>query len=146
MAQPERDRKTDRGASVVEFAILMPVILIFIFLLVQAGLYYHAVNVSQSVAQSTARELRAVAGSNAATPCEITDDPQATAIGIWQQLDPGKSAAQPDTTAEVNAGSCEVTVTVRSRSVNLLPGLFPRLDIVARASGPLEVFKQRGAS
>jgi hypothetical protein len=30
--------------------------------------------------------------------------------------------------------------------VNLLPGILPTLDIVARASGPIEIFKPQGTN
>ena len=135
----------DRGASVVEFAILMPFVIALIFLIVQAGLYYHAVNVSQAVAQSTARQVRGFSTGGTATDCGQVDSQQAqaTAIEIWQTLDAHASAAQPVVAATVG-DKCEVTVTVESHSVNLLPGIFPRLDIHAKASGPLEVFKTNG--
>jgi hypothetical protein len=144
-----RTGRSDRGASVVEFAILMPVFLTFMFLIVQAGLYYHAVNVTQAVAQSTSQQLRAYKGVPG-TPvrelpagCSLSGEANTTAVAAWQALDANHTASQPTATACMQ-GLNQLEVVVQSHSVNLLPGIFPQLDITARSQGPVEVFKDQG--
>jgi Flp pilus assembly protein TadG len=47
--------KGDQGAVTTEFVIVTPVLLFFLMLVVQAGLYYHAVSVASAAAQEGAR-------------------------------------------------------------------------------------------
>jgi Flp pilus assembly protein TadG len=147
-----RTGRSDRGASVVEFAIIMPAFLILLFLLIQAGLYYHAVNVTQSVATTTAREMRAYTGtSGGATVRDLRQNcDQAVAnqkaVAAWEALDANHTASRPAATVNCIPGINQVEVVVQAHSVNLLPGIFPQLDITARAQGPAEVFKDQGTN
>jgi TadE-like protein len=144
----------ERGVSAVEFAVLMPVFLPLIFLLVQAGLYYHAVNVTHAVAQTTARVIRTYPGGVGQAPVtQVPDEgvlqPQADRVAVetWQALDANKTSSQPTAEVAVDAGtSNQLTVTIRSTCVNLLPGILPTLPIVAQASGPIEIFKPQGTN
>jgi Flp pilus assembly protein TadG len=139
----------DRGVSAVEFAVLMPVFLPLIFLLVQAGLYFHAVNVIQAVAQTTGRVIRTYPGSaGEATPttqlpsqAQLQSEADRVSVETWQQLDANKTAAQPVAEVPPPDAFNQVTVTIRSKCVNLLPGILPDLPVVATASGPIEIFK-----
>ena len=45
----------DAGASTTEFVILTPALILAIMMIVQAGLYYHAVSVASAAAQDGAR-------------------------------------------------------------------------------------------
>jgi hypothetical protein len=146
-----RDR--ERGVSAVEFAVLMPAFLPLIFLLVQAGLYYHASNVTQAVAQTTARVIRTYPGTAGQGPytqmptgAELEPRADRVAVETWQQLDANKTSSQPDASVDVNQLSNQLTVEVRSTCINLLPGILPTLDIVSRASGPVEIFKPQGTN
>lgn len=153
MAEPVRSRLRtdgDRGVSVVEMAILMPVFLVLIFLLVQAGLYYHARNIADAVAQTAAREVRTYPGEEGQL---VRDIPPAGEIAAranqasqaaWEALDNGNLMSAPVVeTAEVD-GLNQLTLVVRGNARNLLPGLFPSLEVVGRAGGPIEVFKDQG--
>jgi Flp pilus assembly protein TadG len=143
----------ERGVSAVEFAVLMPVFLPLIFLLIQAGLYYHAVNVTQAVAQTTARVVRTYPGNPGQDP--VTQLPGAgqlqlqadrVAVQAWQQLDANQTSSRPQVAVDVQAGSNQVTVQIDSTCVNLLPGILPTLPVTARASGPIEIFKPQGTN
>jgi Flp pilus assembly protein TadG len=145
----------ERGVSAVEFAMLMPVFLPLIFLLVQAGLYYHAVNVTHAVAQTTARVIRTYPGGVGQAPVTqipslgtLQADADRVSVETWQALDANKTSSQPSARVTLDdvPGSNQLTVTIRSTCVNLLPGILPRLDIVAQASGPVEVFKPQGTN
>jgi len=150
----DRGHDRDRGISAVEFAILTPSLLILIFLVIQAGLYYHAVNVTQAVAQTTARVVRTYPGLPGQRPvtrvpggAELEPQANRVAVQTWLDLDANKTAARPQVSVAVDVGSYnQVTVTVASRAVNLLPGLLPDLPITARASGPIEIFKPEGTN
>jgi hypothetical protein len=146
-----RDR--DRGVSAVEFAMLMPVFLPLIFLLVQAGLYYHAVNVTNAVAQTTARVIRTYPGgvgqvvTRLPSGPELRPDAERVAVETWQALDANKTSSQPEVRdVDVQQGSNQLTLTIHSTCINLLPGILPTLDITAKASGPVEIFKPQGTN
>src|SRR2546428_2039099 len=143
----------ERGVSAVEFAVLMPGFLPLIFLLIQAGLYYHAVNVTQAVAQTTARVIRAYPGqagqvyTRVPSGGELEPQAQRVAVETWQQLDANKTSAQPSARVAVDVGGTnQLTVTITSRVVNLLPGILPALPVTASASGPIEIFKPQGTN
>jgi Flp pilus assembly protein TadG len=143
----------ERGVSAVEFAVLMPVFLPLIFLLVQAGLYYHAVNVTNAVAQTTARVIRTYPGGAGQDPVTVLPSQgnlQSQAEGVsvetWQSLDANKTSSQPTVAVVVDPGTNQVTVTVHSNCVNLLPGILPTLPLTAQASGPIEIFKPQGTN
>ena len=142
----------DRGVSAVEFAVLMPVFLPFIFLVIQAGLYYHAVNVTNAVAQTTSRVIRTYPGQAGQVVTQIPSQgalqTQAgrVAVEAWRQLDANKTSEEPTVDVQLDGGSNQLVLTVRSRSVNLLPGILPSLPVTARASGPIEIFKPRGTN
>jgi Flp pilus assembly protein TadG len=155
----------ERGVSAVEFAVLMPVFLPLIFLLVQAGLYFHAVNVIQAVAQTTGRVIRTYPGSPGQadptpgspgqadpttvlpTQRQLQDQASRVAVETWQQLDANKTAEQPVAAVDLPLdGTNQVTVTITSRCVNLLPGILPTLPVTAKASGPIEIFKPQGTN
>ncbi|MEU8269880.1 TadE family protein, partial [Sphaerisporangium sp. NPDC049002] len=52
-------RGRDRGATVVELALLMPVLLIVILLVVQSALWFHGRQVADAAAREGARVARA---------------------------------------------------------------------------------------
>lgn len=144
----------ERGVSAVEFAVLMPVFLPLIFLLVQAGLYYHAVNVTHAVAQTTARIVRTYPGGAGQTPVtalpsqgQLQSQADRVSVETWQALDANHTSSQPTAEVAVDVGgSNQLTVTIRSTCVNLLPGILPTLPITAQASGPIEIFKPQGTN
>jgi Flp pilus assembly protein TadG len=145
----------ERGVSAVEFAVLMPVFLPLIFLLVQAGLYYHAVNVTHAVAQTTARIVRTYPGAVGGAPvtavpsgADLRPQAERVAVETWQSLDANKTSSQPEVIQlDVDqGGSNQLTLTIHSTCVNLLPGILPTLPINAQASGPVEIFKPQGTN
>jgi Flp pilus assembly protein TadG len=145
----DREHDGERGASAVEFSLVSLPLLILIFLLVQAGLYYHAVNVAQAVAQTTARVVRTYPGQ-AGQVYTVVPSGEAlqgtatqTAVQAWRELDANRTLVkEPAVTVTVDVGAYnQVTVTVRSEAVNLLPALLPSLPVTAKASGPIEIFK-----
>lgn len=59
-------RRPERGASAVEFALVMPFLLLLVFGLIQYGLYFWALQGGSDVARSAAR-LAAVGNANTCT-------------------------------------------------------------------------------
>jgi Flp pilus assembly protein TadG len=142
--------RSDRGASAVEMAVLMPVFMFLILVLVQAGLYYHARNVADAVAQSAARQVRSYPGEAGTVVRDVPGNGEIKSRAVeeaqnaWVALDNGNALGQPTVTeADVN-GVEQLTLVVRGNARNLLPGLFPQLQVEARAGGPIEVFKDQG--
>jgi TadE-like protein len=133
---------------------LMPVFLPLIFLLIQAGLYYHAVNVTHAVAQTTARVIRTYPGGVGQAPVtqvptggQLDGQADRVAVETWQALDANHTSSQPTADVVVDQGaSNQLTVTIHSTCVNLLPGILPTLPITAQASGPIEIFKPQGTN
>lgn len=56
-------RRRERGTSALEFSIIAPVFLLLIFVIIQAGLYFHARNTAQSASREGVSYLR-LAGNN----------------------------------------------------------------------------------
>jgi Flp pilus assembly protein TadG len=155
LARLRADR--ERGASAVEYAVLIPVFLVLAFMIIQAGIYYYARNVAQSAAEDAARSARATPGQQA-----DVDHPQNQVFPTTDQLqqraedgyhatigalDPNGSFFQNGSVAATgDAATGLVTVDVRGDSVNLLPHFFPTMAIHARGGGPVEIFKQPGAN
>ena len=141
---------SDRGASAVEMAVLMPVFMVVILLLVQAGLYYHARNVADAVATAAARQVRSYPGEAGVVVREVPADgaiqARATteAHNAWVALDNGNAMSAPEVTEANVDGLEQLTLVVRGNARNLLPGLFPQLHVQGRAGGPIEVFKDQG--
>jgi Flp pilus assembly protein TadG len=153
-AEHDGGQDSERGASAVEFAIISLPLFILIFLLVQAGLYYHAVNVAQAVAQTTARVVRTYPGApgqvytRVPSGAALQGPATRTASQAWRELDANHTLVkEPTVTVEVDVGAYnQVTVTIQSESVNLLPSILPTLPVTAKASGPIEIFKPQGTN
>jgi Flp pilus assembly protein TadG len=148
---------SDRGASAVEYAILIPVFLVLAFLIIQSGIYYYARNVAQSAAEDAARSARATQASATdvadpfnqvfPTDAQLQQRAQAGFVSTLTALDPKGSFFQGGTVeAHGNAVTGLVNIDVRGSSVNLLPHFFPIIDIHATAGGSVEIFKQPGVN
>jgi Flp pilus assembly protein TadG len=55
--RPVSGRQNERGAAAVEFALVMPVMLMLVFGLIQYGLYFWAMQSGTQAADATARQL-----------------------------------------------------------------------------------------
>jgi Flp pilus assembly protein TadG len=136
----------DAGAATTELVIVFPVLITLIFLIIQLGLYFHAMNVASNAAQVGAREATlSVAGS--ANP------------DIDASVELGEAAAQefiddlaPDLLAEVGASGDivddgeMVRMTVSGDVVQTLgfPGFSFGLTVSETAETPVERFRPVG--
>ncbi|WP_062344822.1 TadE/TadG family type IV pilus assembly protein [Herbidospora yilanensis] len=131
MRRPDR-RDNDRGATVIELALLMPVVLVVVLLIVQMALWFHG----RQVADAAAREGARIARSG-------DDDWQGAAEAKAQQI---IQAIGPEILRSATATAWEEGdsrgVEVTGSAVQVVP-LLPEISftITARFGGPVECFR-----
>ncbi|ASW53101.1 TadE family protein [Plantactinospora sp. KBS50] len=118
-------RDADRGATPVELAILLPMILFLLIMSIQAAAYFLARTVAFTAAQEAVENTRTLGGGSAAHGERVALDYVADAPG-WLT----------DSRAEVTKSGTEVTAQVSGRVLRLLPGIDIRVEQTAR--GPVE--------
>ena len=112
----------ERGAAAVEFALVVPILLILVFGIIQYGVYFWSSQGASDIARSAAR-LSSVGkpASCAAFRAEVEKQIQALAgSGASAVIKRTYSTAPPN----VKIGDT-VTVTVQFRSLDLKPPLIP---------------------
>ncbi|MBI1759419.1 MAG: pilus assembly protein [Actinobacteria bacterium] len=149
-------RRGERGASAVEYALLTPAFLLLTFLIIQAGMYYYARSVAQSVAEDSSRAARSAqltasaindpAAQQLPSQSELQTLAQAGADRSIAALDPNHSFLRGPITvrASVVGGYNQLMVTVEGTSANLVP--FLHMRVRAQSSGPIEIFKNPGTN
>ncbi|WP_246059847.1 MULTISPECIES: TadE/TadG family type IV pilus assembly protein [Herbidospora] len=131
MRRPDR-RDDDRGATVIELALLMPVVLVVVLLIVQMALWFHGRQVADAAAREGARIARAG-----------DDDWQGAAEAKAQQI---IQAIGPEILQSATATAWEEGdsrgVEVTGSAVQVVP-LLPEISftITARFGGPVECFR-----
>ncbi|MEU8269891.1 TadE family protein [Sphaerisporangium sp. NPDC049002] len=130
-----RRRQGDRGASVIELALIMPVVLVVILLIVQFTLVFHGRQVADAAAREGARIARAAgtgtegwqgAAESRARTVVRTVGPkmlQSVVVRAWQRGDQRGVTVEGDAVAVVP----------------LLPGMSFR--ITSTFGGPIECFR-----
>src|SRR4051794_25511254 len=130
-ARPSRGcRERDAGLSTLEAVFTVPVIMLMILGIVQAGMWWYARQVALTAAQEGARAARAYEASNA--------DGAAKANSYLSQVDGGTGSILNDPQISVRRSGDTVTVEVRGHVVTLVPGLSVSIDVTS--TGPAEVF------
>jgi hypothetical protein len=117
----------DRGSATAETVVAMPLL---ILLLVQFGVWAHAVH----VAQATAAEALSTARLENSTAA----DGQARALDVRAQIGPNALA---NSSVTVTRTADTVTVRLTGTAPRVMPLPFLRLPISAQASGPVERFR-----
>lgn len=130
-------RSRERGSSTVELVLLAPVLMLIIFLLVQAALYMHARHVALAAAQQGDRvarttDLTSPVGIGAARAETLR---YLTLLGHDITSHPAVSVTRDNSTA---------TVVVHVDAISILPWL--HLPITTRSQGSLEVFTATGGA
>ncbi|MBB6555475.1 TadE/TadG family type IV pilus assembly protein [Nonomuraea rubra] len=122
--------------TVIELALLMPVILATVLLIVQVALWFHAREVAEAAAREGARVARAAPFDSGAWQGEAT----AKATEIIQAVGPRLLQEATATTSEKEPDERFVTVT--GSAVQVIP-LLPELafTITATSGGPVECFR-----
>ena len=119
----------EKGSAVTETVLLTPILLFLVMLVIQFGLWFHAQHVASAAAEEGARAARAEAGS--------ADAGRDRAEAFLDQAGP---TIITDRTVTATRNADIVTVEVRGRSVNVVPGF--TLTIEASASSPVERFRE----
>lgn len=114
----------ERGASSVEAALVLPVLLVIFFGIVQGAITLHAGNIAQASAQSALETARLYDGSTA----------NAMAAGLATASDAGDALTDVEVTVELEGTLVEVTVTGTASSI--VPGM--PVIIERTVSGPRE--------
>ena len=118
-------RRTERGLTSTELAVVMPVIIALVLVPFQVALWWHA----RQVAEAAAREAL-----DAAQVVTATEDDGIRAAEWF--LDAAGNLTEPDVTVTRTADT--VTVDVTGRAPRIIPGL--DWHVTAHASGPVERF------
>jgi Flp pilus assembly protein TadG len=117
----------DRGSLTLETVVLMPLVLLIIMLVVQAGLWMHATHVAQAAANKAL--VTASAHGSSAGQGRTAGEQSIDALGKKILLDPTVDVARTATT---------VTVAISATAPAVVPGLHWRVQ--ATAVGPVERF------
>lgn len=112
--------------------LLTPLLMVMVFGIVQTALYMHARHVLLAAAQQGARNLRTTSPADA----RGLEQARARTLDYLRQLGPDIVTAP---SVDVSRTATVGTVVVRASAVSILPGV--RLRVIARSSGPLEVFR-----
>lgn len=126
--KPDRspDRSRERGSVTVELIILLPALFTVMFLGLQAALFHHARAVAIAAAQEGAHAAATEHGRQA-------DGITAATTFI---ADAGGTDVLTTSHATATRSATTVTVTVRGRSLSVIPGWSPQ--VVQSASLPVE--------
>jgi Flp pilus assembly protein TadG len=132
-------RHRDAGSSAIELVLLTPLLIVFVFGLVQAALVWHAQHIVVAAAQQGARLARSDGDTTqvaATDPGTDTATVRAETISYLHQLGADLIAAP---TVSVTRTPGWVSVTVTGHAVSLLPG--GTLTVHATSGGPSEGFR-----
>jgi Flp pilus assembly protein TadG len=127
-------RSNDRGSSVIELAILAPILLIIIFLTIQWALWFQARQVALEAAQQGARYARQYETTDPAWAAHAT----AAARGYYRSLTTQVLGRQI-TAASIGPANGVVGVTVTGSVPSLFFGV--PLSVTATSTGPIECFR-----
>jgi Flp pilus assembly protein TadG len=126
---PSRRRGPDRGSVALEFAILIPGVLIMMFLCIQVALFSYARSVALTAAEegvNAQRAYGALPGAGQTKAHAFIERQGTTLTGVTI------------TTATLGG---EVRITVTAHSPSLIPG-FNGYTVSQSASGPIEKFNR----
>ncbi|NRQ35359.1 pilus assembly protein [Nonomuraea sp. NN258] len=126
----------ERGVTVVELALLMPVVLAVALLIVQVALWFHGRQVAEAAAREGARVARSSPFDSGAWEGQAT----AKATDVIRAIGPRLLSNATATTSTKDPDERFVTVT--GNAVQVIP-LLPELafTITATSGGPVECFR-----
>jgi hypothetical protein len=133
LTQPGRRSVGERGSSTLELVIAFPVLLLIIFSLVQASLYFYARSLAAAAAEEGVRGARA----------ESAELPDGVARArSFLDATAGDSLLGPAVSSAGSTGT-RIRIRVSGRSLSVLPGV-RGLQVAQEASGPKERFTTAG--
>ncbi|MCG5218300.1 TadE/TadG family type IV pilus assembly protein [Streptosporangium soli] len=125
----------DRGATVIELALIMPVVLAVILLVVQVALWFHGRQVADAAAREGARIARSSGTESTAWQDESVTRAKEIVVAIGPEL-------LRDADAQAWEEGDQRGVEVTGQAVQVIP-LLPALTftITSRFGGPVECFR-----
>lgn len=129
LARGSRRRRDEEGASAVELAMYMPILLLVILIAVQWSMVYLGNQAAGAVARETARVARATGDAGAARES-----------GRQYAKNIGKGVLEGVTISIRPAGDGQVRVTVTGHAQKIAPFGVPRVS--ETVEGPLEEFQE----
>lgn len=128
--------RSDRGATVIELALLMPAVLAVSLLVVQVALWFHGRQVAEAAAREGARVARSAPYDSGSWAADAEARAEEIARAVGPKLLSGLQAEAS------TRGQDERWVSVRATAVQVVP-LLPELafTITARSGGPVECFR-----
>ena len=126
------DRRTDRGASTLELALLTPILLLVILSVVQFALVFHARHVALAAAQSAARVAREQPTGDWRSAARTE------AVQYVNKIGP-QLLTRVDAVPEENTARHERGVTVGGEAVPVVP--FFTFHVSEHSSGPIECYR-----
>jgi Flp pilus assembly protein TadG len=134
---PSRPRVRDeRGANVLELAIIAPTLMAVIFLLIQTALFLFGRAAALNAAQQGVSELRLI------QPQVYSPDMCATFetnTETYAKRIAGNTLLEPKATCTYDAQDGIVSISVEGHAVSLVPGL--TFKTKRTATGPIETFE-----
>jgi Flp pilus assembly protein TadG len=128
-----RSRDSERGATTLELAMYMPLLLFVIFVTVQAAMLF----LGNQAASAAAREAARVARSGGGSAQAIADG---QARGRQYAASVGHGVIE-NVQVQVNAvADRQIRATVTGRGIQVVPFL-PGMDITQVVQGPVEEFR-----
>lgn len=128
----DRDRDRERGAAVIELAMIMPVVLATVLLIVQFALWFHGRQVADAAAREGARLARLDTGS---WRRDATSRAEEVLRAIGPKLLDGAAVTAWE---EGDRRGVEITATA-VQVVPLLPST--TFTVTSRFGGPVECFR-----
>ena len=121
-------RPRERGAATTELVLATPALLFLCMVLVQIGLWFHAVHVTRAAAQEGARAARVEGGTEAAGQARAEAFLRSAAPRLIRSVD-----------VEVDRNGETARVEVRGEVLEVVP--FIRLAVSGSSEGPVERFR-----
>lgn len=125
--QPRDPRTRERGAAAVEFALVLPVLVLLVLGIIYFSLYWNAVQGTQAAAREGGR-VAALRGSTASAACAaatdalsgVTVDANSATVGVGS-TSPAASGACSAAVYPCTSGIGNVYVTVRAEVTFSIP-------------------------
>ena len=125
-----------RGATTLELTFVAPGLLLLVFLAVQTGLYYYGGTVAEQATREGVADLRLA--QTGAVAADVDTRVQA-AVEAYAAVVGRETLLAPRATTTYDEDTGKVSVTVRGRVLDLVPGL--DLTVTQRAYGEVERFE-----
>ena len=127
--------RDERGANVVELAIIAPTLMAVIFLLIQTALFLFGRAAAMNAAQQGVSELRLIQPEVYDGQCALIK----TNTETYAKKVAGNTLLEPKATCTYDADKGYVSISVEGHAVSLIPGV--TFSTTRTADGPIETFE-----